>query len=169
MSKGIEVINHDKQQTHWYDNMGQVRDGYHNFDELYEFRLLYNAALFNEWAAQRKYRVRKSWYHAETPYDPIFGGGWFVVMAELPSGQITNHYKGKDWDLFRVPEVGVARAWDGHSSGDVAVRLREFLRLEEKANIEHIRSKREISKKAVPIPAVDLDKDGFGWGPTKVV
>lgn len=27
-------------------------DGYHTFKELYKFRLLYNAALFNEWAKQ---------------------------------------------------------------------------------------------------------------------
>ena len=29
---------------------GKISDGYHTFDELYEFRKVYNAALFNEWA-----------------------------------------------------------------------------------------------------------------------
>ena len=29
----------------------QMSDGYHTFAELYEFRKAYNAALFNEWAA----------------------------------------------------------------------------------------------------------------------
>ena len=28
----------------------EVSDGYHTMDELYEFRKVYNAALFNEWA-----------------------------------------------------------------------------------------------------------------------
>lgn len=42
---------------------GEVSDGYHTFDELYEFRKLYNAALFNEWAAQGKFSVHKSKRH----------------------------------------------------------------------------------------------------------
>ena len=29
---------------------GETSDGYHTFNGLYRFRLLYNAALFNEWA-----------------------------------------------------------------------------------------------------------------------
>ncbi len=29
---------------------GSLSDGYHTFNELYEFRKMYNAALFNEWA-----------------------------------------------------------------------------------------------------------------------
>jgi hypothetical protein len=37
------------------DEVGKVSDGFHPFDELYEFRKIYNAALFNEWAAQGKY------------------------------------------------------------------------------------------------------------------
>ena len=35
-------------------------DGYHTFKELYEFRKVYNAVLFNEWAKQGKYNVHKS-------------------------------------------------------------------------------------------------------------
>ena len=45
--------------------VGQVSDGYHTFDELYEFRKLYNAALFNEWAALGLYSVHKSVRHFE--------------------------------------------------------------------------------------------------------
>lgn len=102
-------------------------DGYHTFDELYRFRLLYNAALFNEWAAQKKYKVHKSWHHADAPHDPIFGGGWFVVMAELPTGQISNHYAAEAWDKFKVQETPVAHAWDGHTPADVADRLEALL------------------------------------------
>lgn len=31
---------------------GETSDGYHTFNQLYEFRKLYNAALFNEWALE---------------------------------------------------------------------------------------------------------------------
>ena len=41
----------------------RVSDGYHTFSELYEFRKMYNALLFNEWYKQGKYQVHKSWRH----------------------------------------------------------------------------------------------------------
>lgn len=105
--------------------MKEVFDGYHTFKELYEFRLLYNAALFNEWAAQKKYKVHKSYFHSDG--EPCFGGGWFVVVAELPTGQITNHYENKYWGLFNIPHANVAHAWDFHTPQDVAKRLRALL------------------------------------------
>lgn len=106
---------------------GETSDGYHTFNELYEFRLLYNAALFNVWANLSSHipKVTKSWKHSDG--EPCFGGGWFVVTAQLPTGQITNHYEAKDWDLFQIPEVETAPEWDGHTAQDVAKRLREFL------------------------------------------
>ena len=104
---------------------GDTSDGYHTFNELYEFRKLYNAALFNEWAALDMYFVHKSWRHSDG--EPCFGGGWFIVMAQLPTGQISNHYEAKDWDLFAVSEQEKADPWDGHTPQDVAKRLREFI------------------------------------------
>lgn len=104
-------------------NPGDVSDGYHTFAELYEFRKIYNAALFNEWAEQNKYQVHKSTHHHDG--EPCFGGGWFIVVAILPKGQISNHYKMDDWNLFRVPETPeVLFEYDGHTGADVLQRLR---------------------------------------------
>ena len=103
---------------------GEVSDGYHTFDELYEFRKVYNAVLFNEWAEQGLYKVHKSKKHSDG--EPCFGGGWFIVMAELPTGQISNHYELKDWDLFKVQARAKAAAWDGHTAQDVIERLRKL-------------------------------------------
>ena len=100
----------------------QMSDGYHTFAELYEFRKAYNAALFNEWAAANKYSVHKSWRHHDR--ELCFGGGWFIVAAMLPQGQISNHYEEKDWDLFCVPfEPLCLFEFDGHSAADVITRL----------------------------------------------
>jgi len=96
-------------------------DGYHTFKELYEFRKVYNAVLFNEWAKQGKYNVHKSLKHSDG--EDCFGGGWFIVTATLPSGQISNHYELKDWKLFRVDEHVKADEWDGHTAQDVVNRL----------------------------------------------
>lgn len=104
------------------ENKGEIRDGYHSFDELYDFRKVYNAALFNEWAAQGKYNVEKSKRHNDG--ELCFGGGWFIVVATLPTGQISNHYKLEDWDLFKCNEVEKqSESWDGHSPMDVLDRL----------------------------------------------
>ena len=101
-------------------------DGYHTFKELYEYRMLYNALLFNEWAKQDKYNVHKSKKHFEG--DLCFGGGWFIVFAETPYGQISNHYENKDWALFQCEERERAVKWDGHTPQDVSKTLRKLLK-----------------------------------------
>ena len=100
---------------------GNISDGFHAFDELYAYRMAYNAALFNEFALQNKYDVHKSLKHHDG--ELCFGGGWFVVVAELPTGQVTNHYPIKDWDLFRIPEKPKANEWDGHTPAEGLRRL----------------------------------------------
>lgn len=112
-----------------YDS-GKVSDGYHTFDELYEFRKLYNAALFNEWSAQGKYQVHKSQRHFDG--EICFGGGWFIVVAILPTGQISNHYCMNDWELFQIPSYQKALfEFDDHTPSDVCERLRELCLLQE--------------------------------------
>ena len=124
------------------EERGKVSDGYHDFNTLYEFRKVYNAALFNEWASDwrrnkelreagkmigklttTKHDVHKSWRHHDG--ELCFGGDWFIVVAVLPTGQISNHYHASDWDLFRIPEAEKSKyEWDGHSSSDVLNRLK---------------------------------------------
>lgn len=129
---------------------GSTSDGLHTFDELYRFRLLYNAALFNEWAisdawtesyrdqplsTDHNFEVHKSTRHNDG--ELCFGGGWFIVMAQLPTGQISNHYELKDWHLFNIPERDVAAEWDGHTAADVANRLTSFLESNAKWDTSH--------------------------------
>jgi hypothetical protein len=139
--KIIEIL--EKTDT----EIGSFSDGFHTFDELYEFRKMYNAALFNEWAKQVtsmdkewvkdengklktkvtkvdvKYDVHKSMRHFDGEF--CFGGDWFIVVAVLPEGQISNHYKMEDWDLFKVPVSEKAKyEFDGHTPTDVLNRLK---------------------------------------------
>lgn len=107
----------------------ETSDGHHTFAELYRYRMLYNAALFNEWARDGQYDVHKSWRHSDG--EKCFGGDWFVVYAQLPSGQISNHYEADAWEFFRIPERETAAEWDGHTPGEVATRLAFMLRVEE--------------------------------------
>lgn len=109
------------------DMVEYISDGHHTFKELYDFRKMYNASLFNEWAKSNPptYDVHKSWKHNDGKL--CFGGGWFIVVALLPSGQISNHYPREDWDLFKIPEVEVVKyPYDGHTPNDVLRRLRQL-------------------------------------------
>lgn len=101
---------------------GETSDGYHTFNELYDFRKEFNALLFNEWFNQGKYQVHKSKRHSNG--EECFGGRWFIVMATLPTGQISNHYELKDWNLFQCEERKYADLWDGHTTKDVLERLK---------------------------------------------
>lgn len=105
---------------------GNTSDGYHTFDELYEFRMLYNAALFNEWDSFGVFDVHKSKNHHDG--EPCFDGKYFIVVASLPTGQISNHYSLEHWDLFKIEERNLAAEWDGHTPADVKIRLLAFLR-----------------------------------------
>jgi len=128
----------------------KLNDKFNSFSELYQFRKVYNAALFNEWAQDEgysyevenlgngviklkeepkvykgKYNVHKSWRHHDG--ELCFGGDWFIVVAILPTGQISNHYHKDDWDLFRIPEVEKAKyPFDGHTGKDVLERLKNL-------------------------------------------
>ena len=107
------------------EKTGYISDGYHTFDELYEYRKLYNAAFFNELVRQGKCDVHKSKKHNDG--EDCFGGGWFIVLATLPTGQISNHYELKDWPLFQCETREVADKWDGHTPQDAAKRIEQFL------------------------------------------
>ena len=118
-------------------DVGQVSDGCHTFEELYYYRLLYNAAFFNNlafydnWVGGSwivEYDVHKSKHHHDG--EDCFDGGWFIVMAELPTGQISNHYELKYWDLFNIPEKERANKWDGHTPAEAAERLRKYINQE---------------------------------------
>jgi hypothetical protein len=105
-------------------------DGYHTFDELYGYRMAYNALLFNEWAAQGKYDVHLSYRHADGA--PCFGkDDYFVVVATTPYGQISNHYKSKYRELFKVHEVDRADEWDGHTPQEALQRLLKLTAVED--------------------------------------
>jgi len=100
-------------------------DEYHTLDELYEYRMLYNAHAANEWARHGTYPVVKSWRHSDG--ELCFDGGWFIVVATLPGGQVSNHYAADHWGLFDIPEVELPPEYDGHTPRDAADRLRTSL------------------------------------------
>lgn len=115
----IEGIN-DKILNLPSDDRGNISDGHHTFNELYRVRMALTAALFNN--MPHKYKPRKSKRHHDG--ELCFGGDWFIVCANLPSGQISFHYHMEYWDDFRILATEKALfPFDGHTTDDVINRL----------------------------------------------
>lgn len=101
------------EQVDKVNDVGEISDGYHTFDSLYNQRLYLFAALVNAYP-------NKSWKSKRHDDGELcFGGGWFVVCIETPQGPYSYHYELKDWDLFRCKEIDKAMPFDGHTDADV--------------------------------------------------
>jgi hypothetical protein len=107
------IVSHDRA-------VGIERDEHHTMDALYEYRMLYHSFAVMWWREQ-EYPVVKSWKHSNG--EDCFGGGWFIVVAILPEGQVSNHYRAAHWDLFDVPEVRLPPEFDGHTPSQAADRI----------------------------------------------
>ena len=100
---------------------GDISDGYHTFNELYDHRAALTAALFKSLPSDMVYKSKK--HHDGTMYD-----GMFIVGANLPDiGAISYHYDIDPWwDIFNIREVENAPEWDGHTPDDVIERLKAY-------------------------------------------
>ena len=98
-------------------DIGEVSDGFHTFNGLYEQRMILFAALVKAYRG----KAWKSYRHEDGEY--CFGGGWFVVGIDTPEGSYTYHYENKYWDMFDCVDLPRAPHWDGHPEKDAETRL----------------------------------------------
>lgn len=101
---------------------GEVSDGYHTFDELYEHRCTLFLALM------RAYPER-SWI-SKTHFDGSEWDGWFIAGMRLPTGDVTYHLPLGMWSLACGTEAAVLERgyeWDGHTAADVVKRLQAWM------------------------------------------
>ena len=97
--------------------IGDVSDGFHTFNSLYEQRMILFAALVKAY----RDKAWKSYRHEDGEY--CFGGGWFIVGIDTPEGSYTYHYENKYWDMFDCADLPRAKHWDGHTEADAETRL----------------------------------------------
>lgn len=95
------------------DDIGDLSDGFHTFNSLYEQRMILFAALVKAY----KDKAWKSYRHEDGEY--CFGGGWFIVGIDTPEGSYTYHYENKYFDLFDCEILDYSKHWDGHTEKDV--------------------------------------------------
>ena len=94
---------------------GQVSDGYHTFDELYNHRTLLFSAVCN---GNKDVAWKSKKHHDGTMY-----GGMFIAGIETPYGQATYHCEMPYWDCFDVKELENAPEFDGHTPDDAIDRI----------------------------------------------
>lgn len=107
---------------------GEISDGYHTFNELYEHRIALFIALCHVYSndgyqSPNKRMVWKSKVHS----DGSLMDGWFIAGIGVFQGeQITYHLPMDKWDSLHVRELEKAPLWDGHIPSEVVKRL-EYL------------------------------------------
>ena len=73
------------------DDIDDLNDGYHTFNDLYHQR----AVLFAALVKAHTDKAWKSWKHEDG--EKCFGkNGWFIVGIDTPQGSYTYHYEEKD-------------------------------------------------------------------------
>lgn len=98
---------------------GNISDGYHTLDELYEHRCLLFIALCNL-LPDICHKTRKN-------FDGDEWAGWFILVLHHPiAGQISYHIPDKYWYSCGVKQVDRNYTYDGHTSSDVLDRLKQF-------------------------------------------
>lgn len=104
---------------------GEISDGYHTFNELYEHRNWLFIQMC-EWIREAGYGCWKSKKHS----DGSEIEGWFIAGYGTKAGeQITYHLPMRLWDScdsFVFEELEKAPEWDGHTPNDVLIRLKNL-------------------------------------------
>lgn len=105
-------------------DMGNVSDGYHTFNELYDHRCTLFLALMKQ---------RPEWSWISTKHeDGTLWDGWFIAGMKLPTGDTTYHLPTRMWSL--ACETGAAiletgMHWDGHTPAQVVERIQAWTSL----------------------------------------
>lgn len=105
------------------EDKGNISDGYHTFNELYEHRN-------NLFIALMKSHPTISWRANNHSDGTMYPGGWFVAGMHLPTGDISYHLPTSMWELLdgkNIQTTNKAPVWDGHTPKDTVARLKDYI------------------------------------------
>lgn len=97
------------------EQKGNISDGYHTFNELYEHR---HALYLNVVNTHRDMAFKTLRNSAGEAWD-----GWFILGMNTPYGQISYHLPMVYWDKADVREIERNDDYDGHTAQDTVERL----------------------------------------------
>ena len=103
-------------------DVGEVSDGYHTFNELYDHRCTLFVSLMKAYP-------KMSWY-SEVHYDGSIWDGWLVCGMSLPTGDVTYHIPKTMLPLLKASSAKPlmkGKKWDGHTSDNVLDRIAKWI------------------------------------------
>ena len=115
VTEEMDPTNFDPAMSQAPEDMGEVSDGFHTFNELYEHRhMLFLAMMGND--------SIHSWFSLFHD-DGTVMEGWFIGGVTLGHQPITYHMPTRSGARYqdRAPK------WDGHTSADVIKRIHNWL------------------------------------------
>lgn len=101
---------------------GNVSDGFHTFNELYDHRCHLFIALM---ISNPSISWRSIKHEDGTSFE-----GWFIAGMHLSTGDITYHLPIKMWGMLDKMEITTLQfgcKWDGHTASDVINRLAAWI------------------------------------------
>lgn len=104
-------------------NKGEISDGYHTFNELYEHRHLLFLTILAAYPEE-------AWISKLHEDGTMFDGGWFIAAWHPPAGQISYHLPIRLWPVAIKTGAIVlerGRKWDGHTPSDALQRIQMSL------------------------------------------
>lgn len=120
-----KVISGTKRNSDGTPDMGDVSDGYHTFNELYEHRSILFCALcaaLNWHNEQFDYEGldvdTEVWYSTKHDDGTMFPGMFIAGITSKEYGSVTYHFDEKYLPLFRNAGISYrenAPKWDGHT------------------------------------------------------
>jgi len=95
------------------ENIKNISDGHHTFDDLYREKVVLLALTCNS-NSELAWKSKK---HFDEKNDPMFNGD-FIVGLITPKGIANFHIKLPYWNMFDIEELVHAPKYDGHSWDD---------------------------------------------------
>ena len=116
IKKDIEILSNTP------DNLSQLSDGNHTFDELYNHRNILFAALCN--SMSDKAWKSKCYEDGNTIEDNYFLAG--IIPDDNSYSAIRYHIPNSYWNLFNCKELDKCPAWNGSSDDDCISDLNKY-------------------------------------------
>lgn len=109
--------------------MGDISDGYHTFNELYDHRITLFIVLCNLMVICNRSDLYEMPWKSKKHSDGTMFDGWFIAGIGTKNGeQITYHLPIAKWNDLKVKTLPKAPEWDGHTLNDVLDRLMEVIK-----------------------------------------
>lgn len=113
---GVGVSSSGSLSSEQVADMGEVSDGYHTFNELYDHRVRLFSTLMNAYP-------HLSWWSRKHSDGEEFEG-WILAGITTPDGDATYHLPDSEIEFLPAEvELDLGKEWDGHEAKDVLERL----------------------------------------------